>query len=83
LKNLAQSCFSLPVEFIPYQLTYCEVEELPVWLLGASDRKVHIYSEDKAKHKYQEQEPGDLSPEFCNSFPSGLPPLGVSMSCWR
>jgi hypothetical protein len=52
--------------FIPYQLTHCEVEELTVWLLGASDRKVHIYSEDEAK--YQDQEPGDLSPEICNSF---------------
>lgn len=70
LENLAQSCFSLPLEFIPYQLTHCEVEELTVWLLGGSDRRVHIYSEDKAKHMYQEVEPGDLLPEFNNSFPS-------------
>ena len=50
-----------PLEFIPYQLTHCEVEELTMWLLGASDRKVLIYSEDKAKQKYQEQEPGDTA----------------------
>jgi len=70
LENLAQSCFSLPLEFIPYQLTHCEVEELTLWLLGGSDKKMHIYSEDKAKHMYQEVEPGNLLPEFANSFPS-------------
>jgi len=70
LENLAQSCVSLQLEYIPYQLTHCEVEELTVWLLGGSDRRVHIYSEDKAKHMYQEIEPGNLLPEFCNSFPS-------------
>jgi len=70
LDNLALSCFSLPLKFIPYQLTHCEVDELTVWLLGGSDRRMHIYSEDKANHTYQEVEPGDILPEFSNSFPS-------------
>ena len=70
LENLAQSCFSLPLDYIPYQLNHCEVEELTLWLLGGSDKKVHIYSEDKAKHMYQEIEAGNLLPEFATSFPS-------------
>jgi len=70
LENLAQSCFSLPLEFTPYQLTHCEADQLTVWLLGGSDRRVHIYSEDKAKHMYQEVEAGDLLPEFDTTFPS-------------
>eukprot|EP00092_Neocalanus_flemingeri_P098823 GFUD01126030.1.p1 GENE.GFUD01126030.1~~GFUD01126030.1.p1 ORF type:complete len:149 (+),score=30.61 GFUD01126030.1:52-498(+) len=35
------------MQFFPCQLTHCEVEKLTVWLLGGSDRKMHIYSEDK------------------------------------
>jgi len=70
LENLAQSCFSLPLDYIPYQLTHCEVGEMTLWLLGGSDKKVHIYSEDKAKHMYQEIDAGNLLPEFASSFSS-------------
>ena len=50
LENLALSCFSLPLKFIPYQLTHCEVGELAMWLLGGSDKRMHIYNEDKANY---------------------------------
>lgn len=70
LENLAQSCFSLPLEFVPYQLSHCEVEDVTVWLLGGSDKRVHIYGEDKAKHMYQEVNPSEILPEFVDGFPS-------------
>ena len=70
LENLAQSCISLSLDFTPYQLTHCQVGDGTVWLLGGSDRRVHVYSEDKAKHMYQEVEPGNFLPEFSSSFPS-------------
>ena len=53
LENLAQSCISLSLDFTPYQLTHCRAGDGTVWLLGGSDRRIHVYSEDKAKHMYQ------------------------------
>ena len=37
---------------------------MKVWLLGGSDRRVHIYSEDTAKHMYMEVDPGVVVPEL-------------------
>ena len=70
LENLAQSCISLSLDFTPYQLTHCRAGDGTVWLLGGSDRRVHVYSEDKAKHMYQEVEPASFLPEFSSTFPS-------------
>ena len=70
LENLAQSCISLSLDFTPYQLTHWQVGDGTVWLLGGSDRRVHVYSEDKAKHMYQEVDPAAFLPEFSTSFPS-------------
>ena len=70
LENLAQSCISLSLDFTPYQLTHWQVGDGTVWLLGGSDRRIHVYSEDKAKHMYQEVDPATFLPEFSSSFPS-------------
>ena len=43
------------------------VEELTLWLLGDSDRKVNINREDKAKHIDHEVEHGFHLQEFCTS----------------
>ena len=37
---------------------------------GGSNRKVHTYSEEKATQMYLEIGPGELLPQFCNTFPS-------------
>ena len=37
---------------------------MKVWLLGGSDRRGHIYSEDTAKHMYMEVDPGAVVPEL-------------------
>ena len=52
-------------------MTHCDVGELTVWLLGSSDKRMHIYNEDKSNDTYQEVESGDILLEFCNSFPCG------------
>ena len=70
LENLAQNCVSLLLDFIPYQLTHCQVADTTVWLLGGSDRRIHIYSEDKTKHMYMEVDPSSLLPEFVKTLPS-------------
>ena len=39
LENLAQNCVSLLLDFIPYQLTHCQLTtDTVVWCLGGSDR---------------------------------------------
>ena len=52
LENLAQTCLSLELDYVPYQLTHCTVatthaaaagEEETVWLLAGSDRLIHPY----------------------------------------
>ena len=70
LENLAQNCVSLLLDFIPYQLSHCRVEDTTVWLLGGSDRRLHIYSEDTAKHMYMEVDPGAVLPELARTLPS-------------
>jgi len=70
LENLAQSCFSLPLEFVPYQLTHCELDKCTVWLVGGSDKKIHIYGEDQSKHMYQEVDSSEYLPEFSGAYPS-------------
>lgn len=70
LENLAQNCVSLLLDFIPYQLSHCQVEDTTVWLLGGSDRLIHIYSEDTAKHMYMEVDPGTVLPELARTLPS-------------
>jgi len=75
----AQSCLSLELDFIPYQLGHCtlQVEGLEpevAWLLGGSDRRVHVFREDLVRHMYAEVEPGpgqaDIMPEFRETLPS-------------
>jgi len=77
LDEMMQTCMSLKLDYIPYQLTHCRVksdtegEEETVWLLGGSDRLVHIYRDDKNIHMYTEwQDKGRVFPEFANAFPS-------------
>jgi len=71
LENLAQNCVSLLLDFIPYQLTHCQLTtDTVVWCLGGSDRKIHIYSEDKSKHMYMEVDSTSFMPEFSRTFPS-------------
>lgn len=70
LDNLAQSCLSLELEFIPYQLTHCRLGEETVWLLGGSDRRIHVYAEDKTRHMYTEVDAASRLPEFASPFPS-------------
>jgi len=73
LDNLAQSCLSLELEFVPYQLSHCRlVEETPVWLLGGSDRRIHVYAEKNPEHihMYTEVDPSLKLPEFQDPFPS-------------
>lgn len=78
LDEMMQTCMSLKLDYIPYQLTHCRVKEDPeegeeetVWLLGGSDRLVHIYRDDKNIHMYTEwQDKGRVFPEFANAFPS-------------
>merc|ERR1719445_2219756 len=70
LDNLAQSCLSLELEFVPYQLSHCRlVEETPVRLLGGSDRRIHVYAERQV-HMYTEVDPSMKLPEFQDPFPS-------------
>ncbi|XP_023231374.1 KICSTOR complex protein kaptin-like [Centruroides sculpturatus] len=69
LDNIAQGCFSLTLNFIPYHLTHVKVitennEEI-VWLLSGGDCKVHVYKEDKS-HQCFCEEPPNLFPEFDN-----------------
>ena len=47
-ENLAQSCFSLPLEFTPYQLTHCQAGDTVLWLLGGSDCRIHVIALDEA-----------------------------------
>ena len=68
---------SLKFDYIHYQLTRCKVksdldgEDETVWLLGGSDRLVHIYRDDKNIHMYTEwQDKGRVFPEFATCFPS-------------
>ena len=53
-ENLAQSCFSLPLEFTPYQLTHCQAGDTVLWLLGGSDCRIHVIALDEAKAMYHE-----------------------------
>jgi len=76
LDEMMQTCMSLKLDYIPYHLTHCTVqaeegEVETVWLLGGSDRLVHIYRDDKNIHMYTEwQDKGRVFPEFSTSFPS-------------
>lgn len=70
MENLAQNCISLLLDFVPYQLTHCTVDDSTLWLLGGSDNRIHIYSEDKDKHMYLEVESVNILPEFSKPFNS-------------
>ena len=70
MENLAQNCISLLLDFVPYQLTHCTVDESTLWVLGGSDNRIHIYSEDKEKHMYLEVESCSTLPEFSKPFKS-------------
>jgi len=70
LDNLAQSCLSLELEFVPYQLSHCRLADETVWLLGGSDRRIHVYAEDKTRHMYTEVDSSLKLPEFRDPFPS-------------
>jgi len=66
--SLAHSCLSLELGFVPYQLGHCTVQGEVVWVLGGSDHRIHIFSEDKLRHTYTELEGGMV--EFQEELPS-------------
>ena len=72
-ENLAQSCFSLPLEFTPYQLTHCQAGHTVLWLLGGSDCRIHVIALDEAKAMYH---------EVCNKVLSYLFTLPTNRCRW-
>ncbi|KAG1681056.1 KICSTOR complex protein kaptin [Nymphon striatum] len=70
LDRLAQTCMSIQLDFIPYQLTHTELilensKEI-VWLLSGSDNKVHLFREDKLNicNSFNEDICEEYFPEF-------------------
>ena len=57
LDNLAQTCLSLELDYVPYQLSHCRVnsgqDEEIVWLLGDSDRIIHTYRQEICHNLYR------------------------------
>lgn len=83
LENLSQSCLSIELEFIPYQLTHCEIplrrtygasNVETVWVLLGSDQRAHIYIEDRLSHSYVDAKDEEILqaifPELDKACPS-------------
>ncbi|XP_069118014.1 KICSTOR complex protein kaptin-like isoform X1 [Argopecten irradians] len=70
--SVAQTCVTLELDFMPYQLIHTEcVREgglETVFLLSGNDHKVHMYREDHVAPvlRFKEEEIGDFFPELCS-----------------
>ncbi|XP_064621395.1 KICSTOR complex protein kaptin-like [Lineus longissimus] len=70
LENIAQGCFNLELNFIPFQLCHTDLivdgNRETVFLLSGSDCRVHMYREDKVLHIFNQQPSERIFPEFCD-----------------
>uniref|UniRef100_T1J5Z3 Kaptin n=1 Tax=Strigamia maritima TaxID=126957 RepID=T1J5Z3_STRMM len=68
LDSIAQSCTSVSLVFIPYQLYNTKIfngdVQETVWLLSGSDAQIHLYRENKSMHKFVEESVKEQFPEF-------------------
>ncbi|XP_070570250.1 KICSTOR complex protein kaptin-like [Ptychodera flava] len=70
LDSIAQGCFNLELDFIPYHLyhteVFCDGSWETVFLLSGGDSQVHVYKEDKfyVMSKFEEIPCEDFFPEF-------------------
>ncbi|XP_022333835.2 KICSTOR complex protein kaptin-like [Crassostrea virginica] len=68
LESIAQGCLTIDLDFVPYQLTHSyiiisEEQKEDVFLLGGSDKKVHLYKEG-LQHRFREEDSDEFFPEF-------------------
>ncbi|XP_050294931.1 KICSTOR complex protein kaptin-like [Anthonomus grandis grandis] len=73
IENIAQNCFTVELNFIPYKLMHTElikwdgdtiVKKEIVFVLSGSDNQVHIYRENPTEHMYKEIDSKEYFPEF-------------------
>lgn len=70
VESVAQGCQSLELSFMPYQLTHTELHKgkgdatETVFLLGGSDKKIHMYREMNTQHGFKEVDSEEFFPEF-------------------
>ncbi|XP_077993085.1 KICSTOR complex protein kaptin-like [Glandiceps talaboti] len=77
LESIAQGCFNMELDFIPYHLyhtdIFCNGSWETVFLVSGSDQQVHVFKEDKllAMHRFVEIPFEDFFPEF-KDLPSNV-----------
>ncbi|XP_074645188.1 KICSTOR complex protein kaptin-like [Tubulanus polymorphus] len=75
LDSIAQGCFNLELQFIPFQLYHaeliCDDSKEIVFLLSGNDKKVHLFREDIFLHIFGEHPVDRFFPEFAN-LPSNV-----------
>eukprot|EP00794_Sanderia_malayensis_P020046 gene20046-22013_t len=76
LTDIARSCQHIELHFTPYQLTHANILSSekggrPVFLLSGSDKKVHMFKEDKELQRFVEFPCEQFFPEF-RDLPSSI-----------